>query len=190
MSSVGALRQNSASFPVSAACAASSCAGAAPTPSAAKPPAPASSTTNAATAPQASRTSTTPATTPAPAEAADDDGGAAQNFNASGTLTIDQHTPNASSTYPLPSDDPGAQSLGLLAESGSMPSCPASSLGYQCSQKVADGVTIHYSYGGAGQPGNSCTQGAGLDATVGNNTAMMHLAIESTQPVRLPVGTA
>lgn len=101
-----------------------------------------------------------------------------QQYNSTGALTVDYYTP-ATST-----DDPAASTVGLLAESAQVSAaCPVSSLGYQCSTKVADGVTLHYSYG-AGQPGNSCTQNAGLDTSLGSGTTLMHFAIESTQPVR------
>lgn len=198
LTAIGALRQASASYSVNAACAASSC------PAASIP----SSSINTqlvsdVVATQVSSSSRTTATTTssssstpkcgsdgsecedsdqpeAAAVSADPD---SQKYNASGSLTVDYYTPTPYS------DDPTDQTVGLLAESAPAPAllvvaCPASSLGYQCSQQVAEGVRIHYSSVGAGQPGNSCTQGTGLDTTLGNETSLLHLAIESTLSVR------
>jgi hypothetical protein len=79
----------------------------------------------------------------------------------------------------VPDDDPTVQTVQLLVGSA----CPPSSLGYVCSQQVADSVKLHYSYRTA-QPGNSCTQGAGFDVALGEETDVMHFAIESTLQVQ------
>jgi len=209
----GALKWNTVSFPVLTGCAISSCVHARD-PTSLSPASVASMTsTNPSVAPSLegkgtparslqstkclgstdSRCGSLPDTQGASAPQPVDDG--SQQFNATGSLSVDFHTPvdaslmaTSDGAAPMPTDDPAAQTLGLLAESAvqtDIPPCPASSLGYQCSQDVGSGVTIHYTGPGtAGQPGNSCTQGAGLDtSTLGASTAMMHFAIESTKAV-------
>ena len=175
---IGALLQNSASFPVNPACAATSCSNTQADADADDAPAgSAQPTSSPAGAPAGSAGNITESGVTA--YSTQDDSSANQQFNATGAITVDNHVPATSA-----SDDPSAATLGLLAESGRSAGCSPSSLGYQCSQQVADGVTIHYSCGGAGQPGNSCTQNAGLDTTLGSDTSMAHFAIESRQPVR------
>jgi hypothetical protein len=60
--------------------------------------------------------------------------------------------------------------------------CAASNQGYQCSMSAAQGVTIHYSYGGHA-PVNVCTNKTGAERAARNSSTMMHFAIETEQLV-------
>jgi hypothetical protein len=62
--------------------------------------------------------------------------------------------------------------------------CAASNQGYQCSISAAQGVTIHYSYGGHA-PVNVCTNKTGAERAARNSSTMMHFAIQTQQLVRM-----
>jgi hypothetical protein len=174
---IGPLRQNTASFPVNPACAASSCPRSASDAGSSSTPAATPATSSAVTATQGGS-----------AQSSQQESSATPTSAAQGSASSSSSSPQnkaISGSIPASTDDLASSTVGMLAESGAAQyACPSSSLGYQCSKKVADGVTIHYSYGGKGQPGNSCTQGATVDSTMGNDTSMMHFAIESSQAVR------
>lgn len=62
--------------------------------------------------------------------------------------------------------------------------CAASNQGYQCSINAAQGITIHYSYGGHA-PVNVCTNKTGAERAARNSSTMMHFAIQTQQLVRM-----
>lgn len=62
--------------------------------------------------------------------------------------------------------------------------CPASSLGYTCSQTLSRGAVVHYSIGGAAPPDNVCTKGtAAVAAAQGQAANILHVALEGPDGV-------
>lgn len=122
----------------------------------------------------------------------DDKSSSSSSDNSSAVAEGDEDAADVGASRPLfftlnPADqaaddsDSGNGSVGVGAlRSGRM--CTPSNLGYQCSGNVAEGVVIHYSFGGM-PPVNVCTNKTTMDRASRNSSSLMHFAIETEQQV-------